>query len=393
MKKQSGKVKKDDAQRGFLETFSPFAHPVDKFAISHWYIPIFGPYVLSKIFEIPIWIRIKQPVLGFGEDKFHLLFAIALVLVVLAFRKWLSLIPRVMTAFLAKDLIASKPGDNTAPAFLGYLEKYQQMLHSQKRFLLIIPFLLLTGLILFKMATDTSDATHSIAYYVIQSRDIFAILTTFCFYVLSGFVWAYFAGVAAWILSVTGWFLWRLPNEFEIRVQPNHPDECGGLRFIGNFCFRMVVPILLGAIFLGVVSLAEGILDASAGLRLGSNLALLIVGLPLTYITFFTPMWGIHTEMQKRKAEFEEDLASHLLKLDSRAKSLLKQENFEEAKKTLEELNSIKTSSSGKFPVWPFDLAILARFLTPQLVPVLSFTFGIKKEEYIKILEYLLNLK
>lgn len=391
MKKQKGITKETDEKDGFVKRFSPFAHALDEFAFANWYFPIFGPYILSKIVGIPIWLRTGRPWFAFKDDKFYLLYAFVLMLVVLAFQKWAQSIPHVLVAFMEKGLIVPKSAKNGSALFLEFLEKYQLALKSRKRFLIIVPFLFFVGWMLVLMATGDSEVASVTVPYAFESKDWIMVASLVFFYAVTPFLWAYLIGVGAWIMGVTGWHLWRLPLQFEIQVQPNHPDKCGGLRFLGNFCFGMVIPILIGAVLLGIVGLVGEILPASDELRLGSNLALLLVALPMTYITFFTPMWGIHTEMQKRKTEFQEKLASHISKLDAKVKLLLDQEKFEDAKKSLGELDAIRTSSENKFPVWPFDFAILARFLTPQLVPVLSFVFGIKNEDFIKVLEYLVN--
>lgn len=392
MKKQQGRADKDKRRGDFVKAFSSFANRWDEFAITRWFLPIFGPYLISKIVGIPIWLRSRQFWLYLGEDAFYLLFAFVLMIVVLAFHQWVRLIPRVFIAFLEKGLVTAKSGEDRDTLFWGFLEEYQLALKSRKRFLVIALFLLLVGWIVVQMTTGTSDVASLIVPYALANRDWFMIANLAFFYLVTPIVWGYLAGVGAWIMGVTGWYLRRLPIKFEVQVQPNHPDRCGGLGFLGNFCFRMVVPILIGSVLLGMIGLAGVILPASDELRLGSNLALILIALPMTYITFFTPMWGFHLEMQTRKAEFEENLASHISKLDARVNQFLGQEKFDEAKKSMEELKTVASASEKKFPVWPFDLATLANFLTPQIVPVISFIFGVKNEDYIKILDFLANL-
>jgi hypothetical protein len=144
---------------------------------------------------------------------------------------------------------------------------------------------------------------------------------------------------------------------------------------------------------MGCIGLVGEILHASGELRLAANLALLLVVLPLTYITFFTPMWSVHTEMIKKKTEFEGDRSLQLAKLDDKIQPLIQLEKFTEARKVMDEINLIKSSSPEKFPVWPFDTAIFARFLTPQVVPVISFIIGVKNQDYVSIMDYLISLK
>lgn len=393
MKKQKGRLGKDKRWGKFAKTFSPFANRWDEFAIKYWVLPIFGPYLLSKLAGIPIWFRLHQFSLHLGEDAYYLLFAFVLILVVLSFRRWARLIPIVFEAFPEKGLITARSGENSGLLFWDFLDEYQNTLKSRVRFLIIIPLLIFAGWVVFRMVMGDSDVASRIVPYALASKDWAMVVNLGIFYLITPIVWSYLAGVGAWIIGVTGWYLRRLSDQFEVQVQPNHPDKCGGLGFLGNFCFRMVIPILIGSVLLGVIGLAGVILSASDELRLGANLTLILVVLPLTYITFFTPMWGFHLEMQTRKAEFEENLASYISKLDARVNQFLGQEKFDEAKKSMEELKAVASASEKKFPVWPFNLATLANFLTPQIVPVISFIFGVKNEDYIKILDFLANLE
>ena len=240
MDKRRGKAQKDNKRDEFVENFSAFAHPIDRFALSHWYFPIFSIYILAKIVGLPIWIRTGHIWLRIEEDKFYLLFAFTLVLAVLAFNKWVIRIPHAMAAFMERDLISPKPERNIDHPYLDFLNRYQQALHSRKRFFVIAPFLLFVVGIVILMANGNSDVASDIVPFAIMNRDFFTIFYVALFYMATGLVWAYFAGVAGWIIGVTGWYLWHLPIQFGIKVQPNHPDHCGGLYFLGHFCFRMV---------------------------------------------------------------------------------------------------------------------------------------------------------
>ncbi len=58
--------------------------------------------------------------------------------------------------------------------------------------------------------------------------------------------------IVIWTMYVSGWYVRELVLAIELSIQPFHTDQCGGLKVLGNFCFGLVSPILIGsALFIG----------------------------------------------------------------------------------------------------------------------------------------------
>jgi hypothetical protein len=186
-------------------------------------------------------------------------------------------------------------------------------------------------------------------------------------------IWAYFVAGNAWLFLVTARFIGVLTEKFKIKIRPNHPDKCGGLKPLGNLCFGIALPILIGIIFLGVY--ASGIV-VNKGLPIvaAANIGLFCFALPIAYFAFFSPMWKIHLEMQEKKSKYEEDYYAQLAQLELALKSTINEVNAETTKIAKEKIEAYRTFDPEKmnYPTWPFDKRILLKFLTPQIVPILS---------------------
>ena len=77
-------------------------------------------------------------------------------------------------------------------------------------------------------------------------------------------VWAWMIGAAGSVAFDVAWFVRTLGGANILRVLPEHPDGCGGLRPLGLFFARMVSPLLLVAVLLGLASAAPEMTPAQA---------------------------------------------------------------------------------------------------------------------------------
>lgn len=393
MKNSKGQSNKKDVAIDLWEDLSPFAHPFDKFALAYWYLPTFAVYIVAKIIGIPIWVREKQIWLGTPrEDGIYLLFAVTLALVALAFNSWAARIPKALAVFSERRLVTPRQKTDAGPSYLEFLTHYKHDLHSPNRFFVIIPFLLIVVCIVILMANSRHDVARNIIPNAFASGDNITILYVFLFYLGTPLVWAYFSGVGAWITAVTGWYLWQLPVQFEIKIQPNHPDRAGGLLFFGDFCFRMVLPILLGSALMAIVGPA-GIIGASPQLRLAADLALFLVALPLANITFVLPMWRIHTQMARIKRELEEYRSLRLANLDDRLQPLMREKKFADAQKVVEEINMIKASYPETVPAWPLNKTFFVGFLIQQAISIGRLILDALGDQWLTSLKNLLGIK
>ncbi len=57
----------------------------------------------------------------------------------------------------------------------------------------------------------------------------------------------YCIGILTWKVYISGRHIRKLVRAFEFRIQPFHTDKCGGLKLLGNFCFGLGSPLLIGS--------------------------------------------------------------------------------------------------------------------------------------------------
>jgi hypothetical protein len=92
----------------------------------------------------------------------------------------------------------------------------------------------------------------------------------------------------------------------------------------------------------------------------GAIFALVVFAMPLLYIAFFVPVWGIHNEMELRGREFLETGAKYIKQLEKRVDESIQSGNFTQAKTLSSELDSLVSYYSSTVPVWPFNKDIMA---------------------------------
>ena len=156
-------------------------------------------------------------------------------------------------------------------------------------------------------------------------------------------------------------FLRKLHNTFNFQVRPLHPDKCGGLKPVGDFCVTLNYIVLI----FFIIILIHYKLPHGDGLNLS-----LYFGFPLymffAMFFFFYPLLPIHNSMKAQKYDFLDML---LEKLDS---------DYQEIRDEIID-RSIDTGSkiyekAHKMPLWPIDGGGLIWLFAAVFVSVLSVT-------------------
>jgi len=164
-------------------------------------------------------------------------------------------------------------------------------------------------------------------------------------------------------------FLRTLHNTFDFHVRPLHPDMCGGLKPVGDFC--IAINYIIFIFFIVIVAFYA--LPHGEGLNLP-----LYFGLPLyiffALFFFFYPLWPIHNSMKVQRY----DLLSRLdEELDSDYREMLDDiidKGIDVSSRTLKKIGRIDRiyERAHKMPIWPFEASGFVLFLTAVFVPVLS---------------------
>ncbi|MDZ8241625.1 MAG: hypothetical protein RMZ69_31560 [Nostoc sp. ChiQUE01a] len=184
----------------------------------------------------------------------------------------------------------------------------------------------------------------------------------------------FYAG-AVLVLNLTTnvWLLHELLGNKQLKINPLHPDRCGGLSQLSQYSLNTAY---LAAIIGSMITLSkyQFISQGIAQEYWYFNFIILLY-IPISLICFFGPLLAARKGMRKAKEELLGDIAKQFQadyvqiqkSLSSDAEALKK----ETAK--LQELRSLYTLTN-EFPVWPFDVTTFRQYLlsvvTP-LVPVL----------------------
>ncbi len=275
--------------------------------------------------------------------------------------------------FSKRDVSSVTPGSDVTQEYQRFLGEYRKALLSKKRYILIGVLLavFLTVLLLwwiswgirefiFPTTSDPLSSTIERVNLFIQEG-------------LGILLLVYFFGAGAWMMGTTGLYIKKLTTKFDLVIQPSHSDRSGGLRPLGNFCLNMALPLLTGSVLLSLYSIGN-VLHVIPFWTGTANVVLVAMVLPLAFLAFFLPLWNIHLKMLDKKRTYEDEFAGQITKLEEKIHFSLGKGELEEAKRAKEEIELVQVLHPDKisYPVWPFNRGILLKFLTPQIVPVLS---------------------
>jgi len=167
----------------------------------------------------------------------------------------------------------------------------------------------------------------------------------------------YAIGIMMWVMYISGWYVRKLVRTFELNIQPFHPDQCGGLKSLGNFCFSLVSPLLLFCGFsIGHLLLflnARGLDIVFLVTNVGFALFLLLYAIPVIVFAFLLPLWDIHVKMVSEGEAEENSYLARIQALRQELQALLDTNQVEEAKAVQEKKALVETLYTP-YPTWPF---------------------------------------
>lgn len=353
----------------FWHTFRLFPSSFEESGFKYWYI---YNYALLALALIPLLANYFHTIVPSSEYKFYtdnfllfIILPITLSLVVLSYNNWRRGIRDVFEHFATGRHLSSRRGESHfRDEYTSFLNAYQDKLLSNYRYIII------------GIAVITSIGILSLLLRAYLSFPYLLLL--FCI-LPGGIILGYFLGVSSWTMLVTGYYLRTVTTRFDLHIEPGHPDNCGGLRPLGRFCFSMALPILVGVVFFAIYGIGGNLYPAllpnvSDAMRLGAGAGLLVFDVPLAALAFFFPLWGIHREMVRQKELYEERFAASLAKMRQRLWSSIDTDAFDEARTIRRQINILHLLDPDTldYPTWPFSRRLLALYLIPQLLPIVS---------------------
>ncbi len=174
---------------------------------------------------------------------------------------------------------------------------------------------------------------------------------------------------AVYNVAVTILILRKAFRQTRIQILPLHPDRCGGLGSISHY--TNMVGLGIGTV--GLVLSAATLYEALFG-DLGKAIPVIagiVVYLILAPLFFFLPLGSAHESMRKAK---EDELLSIARRFTLSYKKLKAASNTnKDNEKKLKHLVNLKDlyALADSFPVWPFDVSSLRKFLTIITAPII----------------------
>jgi len=353
----------------FWRTFRLFPSTFDESGFKYWYIYIYGLLALALIPLLAYYFNIGVPpskYTFYTENALLLiLLPITLSLVVLSFNYWRRGIRGLFEYFDTGRHLSSRRGESHfSDEYTSFLNEYQNELLSSRRYIIIgITVIASVGILSLLLRAYLSSPY---------------LLLLFCI-LPGGIILGYFLGASSWTMLVTGYYLRTVTTRFDLHVEPGHPDNCGGLRPLGRFCFSMALPILVGVVFFAIYGIGGNLYPAllhnvSDTIRLGAAAGLLVFDVPLAALAFLCPLWGVHREMVRQKELYEERFAASLSKMRQKLWTSIDTDAFEEARIIRRQIKILKLLDPDTldYPTWPFSRRLLALYLIPQILPLIS---------------------
>jgi len=184
-------------------------------------------------------------------------------------------------------------------------------------------------------------------------------------------------GLIAWRMFVTGRYIEKLSQSFDVTPKLEHPDKSGGLGSLGRLSLVNALIIGIWGTFLGGWIIL-GSSTKYGGFYTPFYTALLVVPVIMSVICFFLPLWNIHVIMAEKMDKTRIRRSKIGINIDLLTRRSLDSalEIKDESPNTNESLERMKRAYKDyrNYPVWPFDYKILLAFITSQMVPLLGLT-------------------
>jgi hypothetical protein len=347
---------------GVLQHFDVLPSRFDRFLFKYIYVYLLGLFVLGELVLIIYYLIGNWPVGEFLATAVGINVPplVVIIVVIWRFNVWRVRAPHTLRDLIEQKRIALPDGDADA-SYLRFLGHYRAALASPKRYVLSGFLMLIYGLL----------TAYDIIQYLSSGMPTNLATLQVVHHLLFGFLYVgafYGAGIVIWAIYVSGWYVRKLVRAFQLSIDPFHPDECGGLRLLGNFCFGLGSPlliasgILIGSIIFSLVEYATTLyrsetsnvyyLAADVGLPL---LFVLLFFLPGIVLDFILPLRDIHRKMVSERKTNENSYFTRTKALREQIQALLAAHQVEAAKAVQEEKTLMETLYAP-YPTWPFHV-------------------------------------
>lgn len=170
-------------------------------------------------------------------------------------------------------------------------------------------------------------------------------------------------------------------SQDEFRVNPLHPDRCGGLRPLSRYSLKTVFLCATTGLLVGLIVLQQ-LRGDSANLQdiAPQYIALLVIEVVFSGVLFFGPLWQAHDGMALAKEKLLGLIAHEYDREYGKGLDNIT-DDIAVITKHAEKIAALKRfyAITDEFPVWPFNASALRQFglsLTAPLAPLLLTVAG-----------------
>lgn len=288
--------------------------------------------------------------------------------------------PETLLTIYRRKLLRTQDGSDVEDAVQQFLASIRTQLRLNIRYVMGIIGILIMGWMQWLFQSQVI-----LEFSARLQTDPFS--TLFAMAIRAGFLAiGYFAGIILWDFVVIGQSIHLFGKTFEFDLQIEHPDGCGGLRPLGDYCLTMALgmaPILflIGGwlTLINVFDPALYRLDPARVANLSATLQiLLIVVVVVSLVSFFQPLTSVHAAMLRYRSRMQRDLDDISQRIHTIATHLrvdaeqLTPEQGKELESKIEFLMRVYNRNS-RVPTWPFSTSHLVGLASTQVMPLIGF--------------------
>jgi hypothetical protein len=327
-----------------LQNFDILSSKIEKHLFRYNYLYLIGFFLLDTALTIPYeldYVGVSLKTIA-DETSVEVFFIVGVGLILGTFNDWQMHVPTVLREIFEKNRIYTSTADINSQ-YLDFLEHYHDALRKRRRYLLSA--FLISLVILYYL------------YFLLRFFFDNVLLIADAILVGIGlFIFMYCLGITLWSLFISGQYLKKLSRTFEFKIEPTHPDNCGGLSVIGNFCFGLASPIFIGStFFIGWALVVPHYVFIDVTTVLVILFIVLLIVLPIGISTSFRALWSIHKKMLSVRKTDEEHYVARVAPLREKIQGLLDANQLVEAK-TMKEQKDLQEALYIPYPTWPFNI-------------------------------------
>ena len=172
------------------------------------------------------------------------------------------------------------------------------------------------------------------------------------------------------------WVLHRILGEKDLKVNPLHPDRCGGLRPLSDYSLKTAYLAAVLGIMVGLIEYQ--FITQGVGRRYWFAHLIVPLHIALSIACFFGPLLAAHRGMRRAKDELLNQIARQFQADYSQIHDRLTGD-AEILKKGTEKIQGLRAfyTLTDEFPVWPFDVQTFRRFLLTVPAPLFPPLVGL----------------